>query len=163
MSTYAASTSWARAAGIHFTTRPELHVAPALARSLQQASRVLQQRTKEEADVDVILERVDVAKRRVVDAGGRTSVVHQFAHVAAPLPHAHEPGFCERPQIIALRASQASIAGSRFTADGKRSMSSTGGSLPRGGSLVRHQYRHQTERRLPESARKHPESPGSSR
>jgi pimeloyl-ACP methyl ester carboxylesterase len=79
-------------------------VAPALARSLQQASRVVQQRTKEEADVDVILERGDVAKRCVVDAGGRTSVVHQFAYVAATLPHAREPGFRERPQIIALRA-----------------------------------------------------------
>jgi hypothetical protein len=29
--------------------------------------------------------------------------VHQFAHVAATLPHAHEPGFCEWPQIIASR------------------------------------------------------------
>ena len=76
-------------------------MAPAFARSLQQASRVFQQRTKEEADVDVILERVDVAKRGVVHARGRTSIVHQFAHVAATLPHAHEPGFCERAQIIA--------------------------------------------------------------
>jgi hypothetical protein len=30
--------------------------------------------------------------------------VHQFAHVAATLPHAHESGLRERPQIIALRA-----------------------------------------------------------
>ena len=90
--------------GIDVTTGPKLHVAPALAGSLQQASRVLQQRTKEEADVDVIFERVDVAERRVVDAGGRTTVVHQLAHVAATLPHAHEPGFDERSQIIALRA-----------------------------------------------------------
>jgi hypothetical protein len=37
-------------------------------------------------------------------AGGRTSVVHQFAHVAATPPHAAEPGFCERPQIIGLGA-----------------------------------------------------------
>jgi hypothetical protein len=104
MSTYAASTSWARAA--ESTSRPGRSFTwrPALARSLQQASRVLQQRTKEEADVEVILERVDVAKGCVVDAGGRTSVVHQFAHVDATLPHVHEPRFCERPQIIALRA-----------------------------------------------------------
>jgi hypothetical protein len=48
--------------------------------------------------------RSDVAERRVVDAGRRTSVVHQLAHVAATLPHAHEPAFDERPQFIALRA-----------------------------------------------------------
>jgi hypothetical protein len=89
--------------GIHFATRPQLHMAPALACSLDQASRVLQQRTKEEADVDVIPERIDVTKRGVVDAGGRTSVVHQLPHVAATLPHAQEPGFCERPQISPLR------------------------------------------------------------
>src|SRR5688572_12279016 len=38
-----------KSCGIYLTARPQLHVAPALARSLQQASRVLQQRTKEEA------------------------------------------------------------------------------------------------------------------
>ena len=54
MSASAASTS-GPGLRIHFTTRPELYVAPALARSLQQPSRVLQQLTKEEADVDVIL------------------------------------------------------------------------------------------------------------
>src|SRR5215207_5122110 len=90
--------------GVCGTTGPELHVAPALARSLQQAGGVLQQRTKEEADVDVILVRDDVAERRVADASGRTSVVDQFAHVAATFAHAYEPGLCERPQIIALRA-----------------------------------------------------------
>src|SRR5688572_14793776 len=89
---------------IGLTTRPELYMAPALARSLQQASRVLQQRTKEESDVDMISERINVGECRVVDAGCRTSVVHQLAHVAATLPHAHEPTFDEWPQVIALRA-----------------------------------------------------------
>src|SRR6478752_9401136 len=50
---------------IDLTTRPEFHVATALARSLEQASGVRQQRTKEKSDVDVILERVDVAERSV--------------------------------------------------------------------------------------------------
>jgi hypothetical protein len=40
MSTYAASTSWASAAESTFTTRPQLHVAPALACSLQPADSV---------------------------------------------------------------------------------------------------------------------------
>src|SRR5262245_34530337 len=76
----------------------------ALPRSLEQSRRIIQQRAKEEADIDVIPECVDVAKRRVSDTRGRTTVVHQFAHVGATLPHAHEPGFCERSKIIALRA-----------------------------------------------------------
>jgi hypothetical protein len=96
-----------KSGGVNLTTRPQLHMAPALARSLQQASRVPQQRTEEEADVDVIFERVDVAKRRVVDAGGRTSVVHQLAHIAAALPHAREPRFHEGTQVIALRTQPA--------------------------------------------------------
>jgi pimeloyl-ACP methyl ester carboxylesterase len=90
--------------GIHVAIGTEFHVAPALASSLQQPSRVFQQRAKEEADVDVILERVDIAKRAIADAGSRTSVVHQFAHVAATLPHACEPDFRERPQILPLRS-----------------------------------------------------------
>jgi hypothetical protein len=62
-------------------------VAPALAGSVQQSSRILQQRTKEEADVDVIFERVDVAERRVVDAGRRTTVVHSSRTGAAKIIH----------------------------------------------------------------------------
>jgi hypothetical protein len=88
---------------INVATRPELHVAAALAGSLEQAGRVLQQRTKKEADVDVILERVDVGEPGVADAGGRTAIVHQFADVIALLPHAHEPLFGDLPQPIALR------------------------------------------------------------
>jgi hypothetical protein len=90
--------------GINLTTRPDLHVAASLARSLQQASRILQQRAKEKANVDMISERSDVAERCVVDAGSRTSVVHQLTHIAATLPHTGEPAFYERPEFIALRA-----------------------------------------------------------
>jgi DNA-binding MarR family transcriptional regulator len=95
--------------GIHFTTRPELHMAPPLARSLQEARRVRKQRTKEETNVDVILERVDIAKRRVVDTGGRTSVVHQFAHVGATVP----PLDGRRPDGGAARVDELSLAGPR--------------------------------------------------
>src|ERR1700733_6443393 len=82
-------------------------MAPALAGSLQQASRVGEQRAEEQADVDMIFERVDVAKRRVADAGRWTSVVHQLAHIAAARPHALEPRFHERTKVIALRAQPA--------------------------------------------------------
>src|SRR6185503_12704689 len=58
--------------GIYLMTRPQFHVAPALARALEQANRVLQQRTEKKADVDVIFERIDVAKGRVADASRRT-------------------------------------------------------------------------------------------
>src|SRR5262245_9794790 len=40
-----------------------------IARAFEQSSRVVQQRTEEEPDVDVVPERVDVAERRVADAG----------------------------------------------------------------------------------------------
>jgi len=90
--------------GINITTGPQLYVTPALARSLQQTSRVLQRRTEEEANVDVVLVCVDVAEARITDAGGRTPVVHEFAHVIGTSPHAREPGLYERPQIRALRA-----------------------------------------------------------
>jgi hypothetical protein len=48
----------------------KLHVAHAFTRSLQQVSRISEQRPVEEADVDVIFERVDVAEGRIVAAGG---------------------------------------------------------------------------------------------
>ena len=48
--------------GIHFAARVEPHVAPALARALEQTSRVLQQRTKEEADV--VLQQGELRPRR---------------------------------------------------------------------------------------------------
>jgi hypothetical protein len=73
----------------------ELHVPPALARAFQQAGRIGQQRTKEEADVDVIPERGNVAECGLADARGRAAVVHQLAHVVAAAPHAREPG-CTR-------------------------------------------------------------------
>lgn len=94
-------------------------MAPALAGSLEQASGVLQQGTKEEADVDVILERIDVAKRRVGNAGGRTSVVHQFAHVTATSPHAREPGIYEWPQLTLLCAQPGVDRGVPFHRRGK--------------------------------------------
>jgi hypothetical protein len=62
----------------------------------------------------------------VVDAGGRASVVHQLAHIAAALPHARKPGFYEGTQVIALRAQPCIDRGSCFTADGKRRMSLAG-------------------------------------
>jgi hypothetical protein len=79
-------------------------VAHAFARSLQEAGRVLQRRTMEEADVHVISERVDVSEGRVLDTGDRAAVVHQLPHVVATLPHSREPLFCERPQLIPLAA-----------------------------------------------------------
>jgi hypothetical protein len=77
-------------------------VAPALPCPFQEASRVIQERAEEEADVDVIRVRADVAECGIVDAGGRTSVVHQLAHITATSPHAREPSLCEGPQIFAL-------------------------------------------------------------
>ena len=91
-------------AGIDFATRPELHVAAPFASPFQELRRVVEQRTKEEADVDVILVGVDVPKGGVTKAGGRTAVVHQFANVPAKVPHACEPRLYERAQVVALPA-----------------------------------------------------------
>jgi hypothetical protein len=88
--------------GIHLTAGPELHVPHAFARSLQQSGRIFEQRAVEEPDVDVIFECVDVPEGRVVDAGGRHSVVHQLAHVAATLPHACKPLLHKRSEVVAL-------------------------------------------------------------
>jgi hypothetical protein len=40
----------------------------------------------------------------VADAGNRAAVVHQFADVGAALPHAAEPHFGNRSQVIRLIA-----------------------------------------------------------
>src|SRR5690606_4519720 len=90
--------------GVDLDARPELAVPAERAGPLQQARRVHQQGTEEEADVDVALEGVDVGEGRVAHAGGRAAVVHQLAHIAAALAHALEPGLNEGAQIGSLRA-----------------------------------------------------------
>lgn len=90
--------------GVHLAPGAQLHVSPALARALEQVTRIVQQRSKEESDVDVILEHAHIAKRGIADAGGRTTVVHQLAHVGAALAHALERHGRERPKKITLPA-----------------------------------------------------------
>lgn len=90
--------------GIERLTGPQFHVAPAFAGPLEQPSRVGQQHPKEEADVDVIAERVHVSKCGIADAGGRAAVVHQLADVVSALPHPREPRFDQRPEIVTLGA-----------------------------------------------------------
>ena len=109
---------------VDLTTGRELHVSPTPTRAFEEVGRVWQQGAKEEADVDVFGEDVDVSKRSVADARGRMSVVHELADVVATSPHAGEPVIASGRKSSRCAFSHASMAGSCLTADGSRNKSS---------------------------------------
>ena len=51
----------------------------AFAGAFQKTRGIVQRRTVEEADIDVILEAVDVSKRRVLHTCGGAAIVQEFA------------------------------------------------------------------------------------
>ena len=79
---------------------PQFHVAHAFATAFQKTRVILECRTVEKADVDMVAKYVDVPERRVLHARRRTAVVHQLPDIIATLTHLGKPLRGKRSQII---------------------------------------------------------------
>jgi hypothetical protein len=74
---------------------------------LEQADGIGEHCAMEEADTRMRLERVDIAKRRVLHASNRTSIVQELADIGAAVAHALEP--CPRHQSVRIGEGKPSL------------------------------------------------------
>ena len=86
--------------GIDLEARPQLYVAAHLPGSFQQTGGVPQHRAAEESDVHMVFEDVHITEAGVLDASGRTAVMHQLLHIVATLAHAPKPSLRDRMQLV---------------------------------------------------------------
>lgn len=73
---------------------------PAIA--LQEPLRIVKLRTTEEADVDMGRERVDVGKRRIINACSGLAIVNQLVHVVSTAAHLLEPALRDVAERITM-------------------------------------------------------------
>src|SRR4026209_338957 len=89
----------AKACSVEVRAGLQFYVPHALAASFQEAGGIFEQCPVEKANVDVVLEGVDVPERRIFDARDGAAIVHQFADVIATAPHLCEPKPGDGPKV----------------------------------------------------------------
>ena len=77
---------------VRLLSGPQLHMAHALARALENSSGIVEPGAEKKPDVNVRREGIDVAETSIADAGCGMAVVQEFADVVAEVPHEVEPG-----------------------------------------------------------------------
>ena len=71
--------------------RRELYVPHEFAGALQDSGRIRQRRALKESNIHVCREHVDVGKRRIAQAGGGHTIMHDLADIIAALAHHFKP------------------------------------------------------------------------
>jgi len=77
--------------GVYRCPRLELHMAHESSAAFKEPCRIWQRCALKETDVDVRRVYADIGERDVAEAGGRLSVVHEFADFITAVAHRFEP------------------------------------------------------------------------
>jgi hypothetical protein len=85
--------------GVDVRVRPELHVAHEPTVAFQEALRVCNLRSTEEADIDVRLEGIDIGERGATHTYGRGAIMQELSNIAATPSHDVKPALRDGPQL----------------------------------------------------------------